>query len=247
MCPEERKDGMIEVIRNSELGTFAGFPNDYLFGRIRGGEGFPDHYVKREIDRLVTKKSVCVDVGANLGYVSAYLSRRCRKVYSIEPQPIVFLQLCCNLFLNECFNVQPLNVGATSKRTRLDFARYQSGWVGTNSFSDYSAIPSIGSISLEQSESGGMIGERLDVLISERVDFIKIDAQGGDIDVILGAEELISRYRPVIVFEYEHDLSRTNYGRQMTDLDPFLERHGYLRRSIFDGNYILEPRGGVST
>jgi FkbM family methyltransferase len=234
---------MIELAKNPHLGTYAGFPNDYLFGLIKDGSPFIDDYVQREIDRYVTKDSLCADVGANLGYISVYLSRRARWVYSVEPQPVVYLQLCCNLFLNECYNVTPINMAATSRSTWVDFAEYQSGWVGTNKISNYDAIRSIGSISLKESPSGKMRGERLDVMINERVDFIKIDAQGADIDVILGAEDLIKKWRPVIVFEYEEELSRINYGRALADLDEFQAKHRYGKKTIHEHNYLLVPEG----
>lgn len=234
---------MIEIVNNPHLGTYAGFPNDYLFGLIKDGSPFPDHYVQREIDRYVTKDSICIDVGANLGYVSVYLSKKAQWVYGIEPQHIVFLQLCGNLFLNGCTNVTPMNVAATYHSTWLDFAPYQSGWVGTNGLSNYENIRSIGSISLKESPGGKMRGERLDVLIQGKVDFIKIDAQGADIDVILGADEIVERYRPILVFEYEEDLSRINYGRNLSDLDPFLAKHNYDKRAIYEENYVLEPKG----
>jgi len=232
---------MIEIADNPHLGRFAGFPNDYLFDLIKKGSDFPDHYVRKEIDRVVKPGSVCVDVGANLGYVSVYLSKRSKWVYSLEPQPAVFLQLCCNLFLNQCMNVTPIPAAASEHATRLRFADYQSGWVGTSDFSRYEAIRSIGSISLQESHEGTMKGERLDRLVTDHVDFVKIDAQGADIDVILGADGMVERDRPIIVFEYEEDLSRINYGRTLSDLEEFLRRHRYARREIFEQNFILEP------
>lgn len=233
---------MIEQITNPHLGTFAGFSQDHLFSLLKDGNPFVDGYVKEQIDRLVTKDSACVDVGANLGYISVYLSKRCRKLWAIEPQPTVYLQLCCNLFLNECFNVTPIHAGATSHHCSLDFARYQSGWVGTDNFSDYHQIRSIGSVSLKESQGGEIPGVPLDSLISEPVDFIKIDAQGADIDVILGAQRLMAAYRPHIVWEYERDLSSINYGRELErDLLPVLERHKYDIIEIYADNFLLSP------
>lgn len=233
---------MIEQVKNPHLGTFAGFPQDHLFSLIKGGSRFVDDYVQAQIDRLVSKDSVCVDVGANLGYVSVYLAKRCRRLWSIEPQPTVFLQLCCNLFLNECFNVTPLNIAATSTTCKLEFAPYQSGWVGTDDFTHYDKIRSIGSISLRQSESGVISGLPLDLAVTGPVDFIKVDAQGADIDVILGAKRILTDYRPHVVWEYEEDLSKINYGRELErDLIPMLGEVRYGIHEIYQGNYLLSP------
>lgn len=234
---------MIELTDNPHLGRFAGFPRDHLFSLIKGGSDFIDDYVKTQIDKYVKPDSICVDVGANLGYISIYLAKRCKHLYAVEPQPVVFLQLCCNLFLNECFNVTPLNLAATSCSCLLDFAPYQSGWVGTNDFTHYDRITSIGSISLKAHAQGSISGRRLDDVIKGPVNFIKIDAQGADIDVVLGARGLMEQYRPVIVFEYERDLSETNYGRTLSDLAPFLAQVGYRMETIHTDNYILLPNG----
>lgn len=230
---------MIELIQTDGI-YYAGFPQDHLFKLIKAGNGFVDDFLKDVIDRYVKPDSVCIDVGANLGYVSIYLSKRCKKVIALEPQPTVFMQLCANLFLNECLNVQPLQFGAHSKTCILGFADYQSGWVGTKDLNDYSKIGSIGSVSLHEDPDGAMAAFRLDSVIFEKVSFIKVDAQGADVDTVLGCELLMGS-RPVIAFEYEDDLSRANYNRTLADLNPFLEKHRYGMRTLHGGNYLLLP------
>jgi FkbM family methyltransferase len=230
---------MVEQIKTADGTTFVGYSNDYLFSLIKGGNTFVDTYVKDAIDKYVTPDSVCVDVGANLGYVSLYLAARCKRVYSFEPQPVVFLQLCANLFLNQRLNVTPYNMGLHSHTTFLDFANYQSGWVGTSDYSDYNNIRSIGSISLTDTPHGTIPANRLDQMINTKVDFIKIDAQGADIDVLIGAQDLVAAYHPIIIFEYEDDLSRVNYGRNMEDVYSFVSKNGYNMTEVYPGNYLL--------
>jgi len=232
---------MIEIITTSEGTKYAGFPNDHLFKEIARGNLFVDDFLKGVIAEHVKPDSVCLDVGANLGYVSLYLAKRCKKVISFEPQPNVFLQLCANLFLNETWNVTPHPLAAHSKFCRMDFASYQSGWVGESAWHDYGRINSIGSVSLSDNSDGKMRAVRLDEFITEPVNFIKVDAQGADVDVILGCEGLMEKYRPIIVFEYEDDLSRENYHRELNDLFPFLTKHHYSINRLYEGNYILSP------
>jgi FkbM family methyltransferase len=230
----------IDIITHP-IGRFMGFPNDYLFQLLRDKGGFVDDFLVPVIEKYVRPDSVCVDVGANLGYVSVYLSKRAKKVYSLEPQPVVYMQLCGNLFLNECFNVEPLRYAALSHAGSIGFAPEQSGWVGTTDMSDYTKIRSIGSVALKPG-GGTMMGDRLDNLIHDHVDFIKIDAEGGDIDAILGATGIIERDRPVIVFEYDAQPSRANYGRDITDLNPLLSKHAYQLNEIAPGNFLMTPQ-----
>lgn len=229
----------IEIITTRDGTRFAGYPNDHLFSLIKNGETFVDGYVKRAIDRYVNADSICVDVGANLGYVSIYLAARSKWVHSFEPQPVVFLQLCTNLFLNQCLNVKPYNMGCYSRETTLDFADYQSGWVGASDLSDYSKITSVGSVSFQPSVNGSVPAKPLDDVIAGKVDFIKIDAQGADIDVLFGAERILREHHPVVVWEYEEDLSKRNYGRSLDDLAHFLGELGYVSTEIYPGNYLL--------
>jgi FkbM family methyltransferase len=234
---------MIQLIGNKNF-KFLGFQQDHLFQEMQRGEGFIDTYLIPEMERYVKKDSICIDVGANLGYVSIYLSKKCKYLYALEPQPIVYLQLCGNLFLNECWNVKALELAAHSIDCNLDFAKYQSGWVGTDKFDDYHKIGSIGSISLSQNENGKMKAVRLDSIISEKIDFIKIDAQGADIDIVFGCEKIIQNSRPAIVFEYEPDLSINNYSRKLDDPDfvEFLKKYNYEMVCLFGDNYVLEPK-----
>lgn len=230
---------MIEVITTSDGTKFAGYNHDYLFQIIRNGNSFPDTYVRDVIDKYVNKNSVCVDVGANLGYISVYLAKRAKYLHSFEPQKNVYFQLCANLFLNECYNVTTYNNAVYSYRKNFDFASFQSGWVGTTELTDVDKVTSFGAISLAPNENGKIKAVTLDETFSEKIDFIKIDAQGADIDVIFGADNLIARDHPVIVFEYEEDLSLKNYNRTLSDLDNFLKRHNYKMTEIHRHNYLL--------
>lgn len=63
-----------------------------------------------------------------------------------------------------------------------------------------------------------------------RLDFIKIDTEGGELDVLAGGERVITRHRPIISFEagvdaYEH------YGKTTQDFLDYAETHEML---IFD-------------
>lgn len=239
---------MIDIITTKEGTRYAGFPQDHLFGLIKGGNTFPDTFLLESIARYVKPDSVCIDVGANLGYVTLYLAARCKRVLALEPQHAVFLQLCANLFLNEAWNVTPYHLAAHSKDCFVDLAPYQSGWVGVkagDNIRDPNKVGSLGSVSFTETAAntdGAVCAVRLDDYIGdEPVTLIKVDAQGADVDVVLGCARLMVNQRPVIVFEYEDDLSQRNYSTKLSDLDPLLERTRYIKRCLFGGNYILEP------
>lgn len=69
--------------------------------------------------------------------------------------------------------------------------------------------------------------DRLDRVIPADVpvDFIKIDVEGGELDVLKGAEGLLTRYRPLVVFEHGRPAA-ASYGASSGDIFDLLARSG---------------------
>lgn len=64
------------------------------------------------------------------------------------------------------------------------------------------------------------------------VKFIKIDVEGGEIDCLRGAVEVINKFRPVISIEYGEP-SYSVYGNTKWTLFDFCEEHKYVLYDIF--------------
>lgn len=73
---------------------------------------------------------------------------------------------------------------------------------------------------------------RLDEVLSAlaRLDYMKIDTEGAEWQVLLGAEGLIAKFRPVISFEFGEN-AYAPYGVNPADVHAFLAAHGYR---VFD-------------
>jgi methyltransferase FkbM-like protein len=69
----------------------------------------------------------------------------------------------------------------------------------------------------------------------EEVDFIKIDVQGADGEVLLGGVETLRRCRPVVVFEWEEALSK-NFGVTFQSLKQTFYREGYKLELLHQHN-----------
>jgi hypothetical protein len=50
----------------------------------------------------------------------------------------------------------------------------------------------------------------------ERLDYLKIDIEGGELDCLEGGAEILSRHRPIISFECGYD-AFTHYGKAISD------------------------------
>ena len=80
--------------------------------------------------------------------------------------------------------------------------------------------------------------ERLDDILTERVDFIKIDIEGGELSALRGAEKTIERSRCPILFECGSEYNKDKPSRR--DLYDFLIDRGY---KIFTFGDFLFDKG----
>jgi FkbM family methyltransferase len=162
------------------------------------------------IETWVPDDGVLIDVGANWGYFAIYLAARPGfkgKVLAIEPFPSSCKTLetvVSGTGLGHL--IEPVSIAAGDK----DGFVYMSDEI----FSGNNRITA----------EGGTIRVRqttIDALVEERgltrVDFIKIDVEGAEPDVISGARTTISRHRPAIMFENWLG-SDTTTGRMAFDL-----------------------------
>jgi FkbM family methyltransferase len=147
-----------------------------------------------EIFRSVLRPGdIAVDIGANIGAHTipmAQLVGPTGFVFCFEPQRILFNILCGNVALNELVNVKayPLALGRAPGQTRVMPLDYR----GAN---DFGGVP-----------LGGAQGEpvavaTLDQIGLAKVRFMKIDVEGMEIEVLLGAKGLLARDRPLLYVE----------------------------------------------
>jgi len=156
--------------------------------------------------RAAPPGAVLLDIGANIGIAALTLSRvagPAGTVHAFEPQRVIFHMLAGNMALNSIDNVFVYHqaVGRAPGQARIPRL-------------DYRAQTSFGSVELNreyQSDANqqaldGVFDNvtmiSLDGLALPRVDFIKIDVEGMEAEVLAGAAQTISRCRPLMYIEY---------------------------------------------
>jgi FkbM family methyltransferase len=142
------------------------------------------------------KGEVAIDVGANRGVWTRELARRFIRVHAIEPNPEVLPLLKADLPVNVIVH----EIAAWNVEGLLHFKRYAS----PDHLSAYNEGALLGQIGMV----GPVLGEieltaiPLDVLpIQGKVDFIKIDTEGAEVQIITGAAQLIRKNRPKLLVE----------------------------------------------
>jgi FkbM family methyltransferase len=186
--------------------------------------------------------SVVIDIGAHCCFYSIFLAKRVKKVYSIEPQPYIFSILERNISLNNCYNVQALNIAAYDTKTTLSLAPPKDQVVPMpikNGKINYDRCDNSAGLALSPCP-GEIRATRMDDLIpqDETVSFIKCDAQGADLRALKGSNDIIHRCRPTILFEFEEMLAKI-YGDTWRDYEVFFDQMGYRLEPV--RNPIFQP------
>ena len=159
-----------------------------------------------------------IDVGANRGVYSIYLSRATGprgRVIAFEPQPELgrFLESVKQSF--ELDNVTIVNAGLSSRPGTRLLRRSKPGSGGAT------LEPGPTAAAQELAVPVLRLDDYLEHNAIERVDFIKCDVEGHESEVFEGARSTLERCLPVLLFECHHDVARAG------TLFDFLRRLGY--------------------
>jgi FkbM family methyltransferase len=188
-------------------------------------------FSETEVDvfrELIRPDDVVIEVGANIGAHTLALSELVPrgKVYCFEPQRLTYYTLCANLALNSVVNVHAERaiVGASCGASQL---AEMDPHVACN-FGCFKA-------SLESPNGEFTPIMTLDALALPRVDFIKLDCEGAELDVLRGATEIISSFRPAVYMEF--DDNRQELIEYFSPLGYSLARHfpNHANKACFGG------------
>lgn len=185
--------------------------------------------LRRIVKSRVPAGSVVIDVGAHMGFATTLLARRVGDgglVFAIEPQT-----RCAPIIRRRC----PSAMVVTAAAHRVDGRR---GLVTGGTFGTDSRIT-------EQAGETEVIA--LDSLLEDigdrNVSFIKIDVQGGEVNVLLGANALLDRHRPDLFIELWHEGLR-RAGNSLDELVTLLSGIGYVpcRASLVGSKIVIDSR-----
>jgi FkbM family methyltransferase len=147
----------------------------------------PDSEFIRMCRRLILPDFVCLDIGANIGVKSLYLSKHCSegRVVAVEAGTTVAECLQTNIAANSITNVVAMHAAVGSE-------------VGTMHFYEDSAWGHVG-------EGIAVEAVTLDEVVRRnglsRVDFVKIDVEGAELPILKSSMQLINRFESLVFVE----------------------------------------------
>jgi FkbM family methyltransferase len=135
------------------------------------------------------------EIGANIGAHTVHLAQlvgSAGRVLAFEPQRVVFQILCANIALNEAFNVHAYHAASGSASGMLKVPYINYGFNDSN-------FGGVSLIDVAEGEDVRVIP--LDTLPLPALRLLKIDVEGMEGAVILGARNQIMRHRPILYVE----------------------------------------------
>jgi FkbM family methyltransferase len=170
---------------------------------------------------------VFVDIGAHVGWYSLRAARAVGStglVIALEPDPKNRHQLETNLSLNKVRNCKVVPLAAWSRPGRMPWRPGQeSVWHKID----------------EQEGSEVIEAARVDDIVAkwnlERVDWIKMDIEGGEVEALKGAAATLCRFRPALFIEVHGTLEQLKellngfrYSITQASFDEIPYNHGWI-------------------
>jgi FkbM family methyltransferase len=158
------------------------------------------------VQALVRPGDLALDIGANIGVYTLFLSRAlgpAGRVWSLEPVPLTYSALRYNVRVLHLENVRPLPYAATARDgpVLMDLPEGPSGQLDI-----YLARINTGGASSRCVEVSGRSIDSLCAELDGRPFFIKIDVEGHEAACLDGSERVLHDCRPALLIEMTSDL-----------------------------------------
>lgn len=146
-----------------------------------------------------------IDIGANIGHVTCFISDRCHStVTAYEPSVENFRSLKINTARLNNIVIKNLAVGKTNGEITFSDAGTVTSRVATNGTKKH--LSKVRIVTLDNDHEGD-------------VGTLKIDVEGFEMNVLIGAKMLIQKHSPIVIIEV---------------IDNYLKRFGSSRQEVLN-------------
>ncbi len=198
---------------------------------------FLDTYEEAELKYIqssINEGNTFIDIGANIGVHTLFASKLVKKkgrVISFEPFSKNHKSLTRNISLNNSQNITIENIAISDKEKTIEiyYDKEDSNLGMASSFlTKFSSSEKTQAISLDSYVEGRSI---------EKIDFIKLDIEGGEYLALLGMKKVLTTYYPKLLVEILEEGSESNSDNKK-DIINYLEGIGYILYFIDDNGKL---------
>ena len=182
------------------------------------------------IQSSLKEDNIFIDIGANIGVHSLFASKlvgKNGKVISFEPFRQNYNALNKNIALNGSTNVVTENLALFKTETILDIyynTNEANLGMASSYLTEFSCVEKIKAVALDS---------YLKTIPQQKVDFIKIDIEGGEYDALLGMKSTLMSFYPKLLIEILDHNELTESGNKK-NIVGYLENMGYTKYYIND-------------
>ena len=230
LFPPEKLGDFRSIVRLPDGRTFSIAGDSFLeWSLLFFGAYEPE--ITRLLGSLVGPEDVGLDIGANVGIHTLTMAKLASKgrVLAFEPHPQTVERLRANLALNGVSNAEVVQAALLDREGTVSlFDRDDNSNRAMASLHDYDGWSSM-------SVQGTTLDKALQDRGVDKVAVVKIDVEGFEPAVLAGAQAMLGRDRPALIFEYM-DWAWRNCGYSFDDTVEALRGLGYTRF------FVIEPR-----
>jgi len=186
-----------------------------------------DRLTKRVISKVVKSGSICIDVGCHKGEILDLILQYAPNGghFVFEPLPEFYNKL--KLKYSKFNNIFPYALSDHEGETTFQFVKNAPAYSGILVRKYDIKNPEIQEIKVQLKTLDSIIPD------SVKIDFIKIDVEGGELPVLKGAKKTIFKKKPIIIFECGIGASEY-YGTKPEDVYDYLVNELSVNISLLD-------------
>lgn len=206
-----------EVAFSTPDGTrFVSMPNNFSSLAVYVRD-FRDPAIQKFMERVIKKGSTFVDAGANIGTYTLRASTLVGKegrVIAVEAHPFTYKYLLRNIKTAKLTNVEPIEVALGSEHGEIKIS-----YTDTNAGETHVAVGGEKSVSVPV--------RTLDEILKDRniakIDYLKIDVEGFEYALLVGAKNIITASKKIIIQTELNVTLASRYNHSLEDTIKLLQ------------------------
>lgn len=168
---------------------------------------------------------IFIDIGSNIGLFSMIGSQKVGshgKVIAFEPSPTTFERLQLNTTLAVYDNIEIRNLGLSNSNSKLILNISGGGYDAWDTFGTVEEEKRTGQVEVEVST----LDDQLTGVDKTKISLIKIDVEGWEKFVLLGAQTFLQQFSPALLIEFTGRNTKAA-GYEASEIYDLLAAWGY--------------------